>query len=148
MTDLIKVLVDTSDTNGEYIAVDVITAPGGGMPFLHTHPSQETFYILEGEHEIYRQDDDGNKIAIPAGPGSVVHVPNGAPHGYSNVGDTPGKVIMMYDGVGNMDAFFAELGIPVKHLDNPPVPDGPPDMAYILGVCARHNVEFLEAPPA
>ncbi len=146
--DLVKVLVDRNDTNGDYVAFETITNPGGGMPILHTHPSQETFYILEGQHEIYRQDEAGNKIAVQASPGSVVHVPSNAPHGYANTDSKQGKMIMIMDGVGKMDDFFAEIGIPVEDLNNLPTPDGPPDMEWLVGVCTRYGMTFVETPLA
>ena len=145
--DLVKVLVTRKDTHDAYVAFETITNPGGGMPILHTHPAQETFFVLEGKHEIYRQDEDGSKLEIQAGPGSVVHVPGNAPHGYTNVDDKQGRVIMILDGVGKMDDFFAEIGIPVEDLNNPPTAEGPPDMAWLIGVCTRYGMTFVEAPP-
>lgn len=146
--DLMKILVSRQETNGVYVVVEVSTNPGGGMPLLHKHPAQETFYILAGHFEIYRQDDQGHKVAIPAGPGTAVHIPNNAPHGFANVGDTPGRLVLVFDGVGKMDEFFAEIGIPVEDENNLPVVAGPPDMEALLQVCARYNIAFLEGPPA
>lgn len=146
--DLMTILLTRADTDDQYILVEIVSPPGGGMPMLHVHPAQESFYIVEGNFEFYRQDADGNKVTIPAAAGSTLHAPGNAPHAFSNVGDTPGKIIMTLDAVGKMDDFFAEIGIPVEDPANPPVPDGPPDMEALLEVCARYNIHFLEAPPA
>ncbi|MCB0196429.1 MAG: hypothetical protein KDJ65_31035, partial [Anaerolineae bacterium] len=89
-----------------------------------------------------------HKFATPAPAGSMVHVPGGIPHGFRNIGDTVGKVMMTFEPAGNMELFFEEIGIPVADKAHPPTPDGPPDMEALLKVCAKYNIYFMEAPPA
>jgi len=146
--DLMTILLTRAETDDQYILVEIVSPPGGGMPMLHTHPAQERFHMLEGSFEIYGQDAEGNKVTVPATAGSTLHAPSNAPHAFTNVGDRPGKIIMTLDAVGKMDDFFTEIGIPVEDPANPPAPDGPPDMEALLAVCARYNIHFLEAPPA
>ena len=148
LNELMTVLVSGQETEDKYAMVESVTQPGDGVPLLHTHPQQETFHILEGNYEIYGRDTTGNKYATPAPAGSVIHVPSGAPHGYLNVGDTPGEVLLIFEPAGNMEVFFEEVGIPVEDQTNPPVLDDPPDMEALLQVCARYNIHFVEAPPA
>lgn len=148
LNELMTVLLSGKETEEKYAMVESITQPGDGVALLHTHPQQETFHVLEGSYEIYGQDEEGNKYATPAPAGSVVHVPGGVPHGFLNVGDTPGKVLLTFEPAGNMEVFFKEIGIPVEDLDNPPAPAGPPDMETLLKVCARYGIHFVEAPPA
>lgn len=145
--DLMRILVDRGQTNGRYISVEATTSPGAGMPILHTHPAHETFHILEGDYEIYRRDAEGNKYAILASAGDVVHIPGNEPHGFTVVGDTAGKVLMMIDGEGRMDDFFGEIGIPVADENNLPVLNGPPDMEALVAICTRYGINFVEAPP-
>ena len=145
--DLFRILVDRGQTNGRYITAEATTSPGGGMPILHSHATYETFHILEGEYEFYRQDAEGNKYAIPAKVGDVVHIPGNAPHGFTVVGDTAGKALMMMDGSERMDDFFAEIGIPVEDENNLPVLDGSPDMEALIAICTRYGMTFVEAPP-
>jgi len=146
--DLMTILLTRAETDNQYILVEIVSPPGGGVPLLHVHPAQETFYIVDGNFEFYKQDASGNKVAIPATAGSTIHVPSNASHGFTNVGNSPGKIIMTLDAVGKMDDFFTEIGIPVEDPANPPVPDGPPDMEALLEVCARYDIHFLETPPA
>lgn len=145
--DLFRILVNRGETDDHYIMVEAETGPGGGMPILHTHPASETFYVLAGQYEIYRRNEEGEKVAIPVTAGETAHVPGGAPHGFANVGEAPGKVLMVMDGAGEMDDFFAEIGIPVEDENNLPVVDGPPDMEALIAVCARYGMEFVERPP-
>lgn len=148
LSELMTVRLSGNETADKYAMVESITQPGDGVPLLHTHPQQETFHVLEGSYEIYGRDEAGNKYATPAPAGSVVHVPGGVPHGFLNVGDTPGKVLLTFEPAGNMEVFFKEIGIPVENKANPPMIDGPPDMEALLKVCAKYNIHFVEAPPA
>ena len=79
--------------------------------------------------------------------GMTVHVPGGAPHGYLNIGDVPGKIMLTTEPAG-MDAFFEDLGVPIVDPANPPMPEGPPDMEALLKTCAKYDIHFVEAPPA
>ena len=145
--DLMRVLVNRADSNGHYIVVEAETSPKGGMPILHTHPAGETFYVQSGQFEIYRRDEAGRKYGVPLGAGQSAHIPGGEPHGFANVGATPGTLLMILDGVGRMDDFFAEIGIPVEDEGNLPVIEGPPDMEALMSVCARYDIAFVEGPP-
>ena len=84
-TDIITVKVTGADTDGKYLIVEAVSPPGSGPSFLHTHPPQETFHVLEGAYEIYGRNAEG-KYAVSATPGMMVHVPGGEPHGFKNVG--------------------------------------------------------------
>jgi hypothetical protein len=64
--DIVTFKLSATETNSAYSLVEIISAPGGGPAFLHTHVPQETFWILEGDYEIYGQDTNGKKYAISA----------------------------------------------------------------------------------
>jgi mannose-6-phosphate isomerase-like protein (cupin superfamily) len=57
--------------------------PGSG-PSLHTHPYEEVLIVLEGEATLLGGDED-----VVAGPGDIVIIPSGEPHGFVNSGDGP-----------------------------------------------------------
>jgi quercetin dioxygenase-like cupin family protein len=103
--EVVEVKLSAADTAGAYALFEVHSPPGSGVPALHTHPSQETFYVLEGEYELYAAGPDGPQ-AVQATPGSVAHVPAGAPHGYKNVGETPGRVLAIFEPPGRMQELF------------------------------------------
>jgi len=139
--DLITFKITDHQTGGRYAILDVITPPLSGPPDLHTHPPQETLYILEGEYEIYGLRMDG-LYTIKATAGSVVHIPGGVPHNYKNVSDTPGRALLVFSPAG-MEQFFAELGLPVPDKANPPVLAGPPDMDRFIAICHKYQVEVV-----
>jgi quercetin dioxygenase-like cupin family protein len=143
----VTILLPSALTGGRVSVVEVQTGPGQGVPFLHTHPGAETFYALEGTFEIYGQDEHGAKRAHPLPTGAVAHVASMAPHGYANVGPTPGRLLMVFHGENQMEAFFREIGVPMDDPAHPPVVDGPPDADRLMAVLAAHNLTFVEAPP-
>ncbi len=139
--DLVTFKVTGHQTGGEYNLFEVIVPPLSGPPALHTHPPQETFYVLEGEFEITGLGADG-PYAIRATAGSVVHVPKGVPHNYKNVGTIPGRVLLIFSPT-EMEQFFAELGAPVTDKANLPVLDGPSDMDRMMAIFKKHQIELV-----
>jgi quercetin dioxygenase-like cupin family protein len=49
--ELLTLKVTNAQTDGAITVIELQTQPGGGPP-LHTHPSSESFTILEGEFEF------------------------------------------------------------------------------------------------
>jgi quercetin dioxygenase-like cupin family protein len=80
----LRLIADPGDDAGQVDDLTVIiedVAPGDQIP-LHRHPIDEVVVIVSGEGEIRL----GSKT-FSVGPGSVVFVPAGAPHGTRNTGD-------------------------------------------------------------
>ena len=63
-----------------------------GIVGRHTHPGEESTYILEGNVLI---EIDG-KAPMTLGPGETFFVPAGVIHGGKNVGKTPAKLLATY----------------------------------------------------
>jgi mannose-6-phosphate isomerase-like protein (cupin superfamily) len=64
--------------------------PGQG-PRLHHHPHDETFVILDGHVRVRA----GNEI-LDGGPGDIVTGPAGAPHGFTNSGPGPARLVCIH----------------------------------------------------
>jgi len=62
--DIVTFKLSAAETNSAYSLIEIISVPGGGPASLHTHSPQETFWILEGDYEIYGRDENGKKYAI------------------------------------------------------------------------------------
>lgn len=144
--ELITVNLAGEETAGAYAIIEVSTVPQGGPAFLHTHPQQETFYIAEGEYEVYGCNDEG-KYAMRAAAGDILHVPGGAPHGFKNIGSTMGRVLQVLEPAGGMEILFVEGGTLVVDTASPPVPAGPPDMERLGRLFEQYKLVFLEPPP-
>lgn len=64
--------------------------PGDG-PELHRHPYDETFIIQEGR-VLVRVGDE----TIEGGPGDIVVGPAGLPHGFTNAGPGPARLVCIH----------------------------------------------------
>lgn len=145
--DVVTVKLPGEQAGGHYFLTEIRSVPGGGPAFLHTHVPQETFWILEGDYEVYGQDDEGEKYAIEAEPGSTVHVPGNVPHGFRNVGDTMGRLLALYAPVVHQPEFFEEIGVPMASSLDPMPVDQMPSNERILEVLAKHEMRLLEDLP-
>lgn len=146
--DIVILKLSAAETNGAYAMVQSISAPGGGAAFLHTHNSQETFWILEGDYELYGQDENGEKCAIPASAGATIHVPANVPHGYRNVGKTTGRILTMLEPANNMIDFFLDVGVPMESATDPLPLDKMPSPERIEAALEKHKIVMLEDPGA
>jgi quercetin dioxygenase-like cupin family protein len=139
--ETIHVLGDTLRFMGALAGTDlhvleITVPPGSGTP-PHRHASVEIFRVNAGEI-TFGLFDEGPPRFVTAGPGTVVTVPSGAAHNYTNNG--PGRAAMSVVLQASMIAFFRDVGTPA-----PPPPGPPPAEAIerLLAGCARHGIEIL-----
>ncbi|NVK43525.1 MAG: cupin domain-containing protein [Oceanospirillaceae bacterium] len=115
-----------------YTICDNIVPPESGAGY-HRHPTyDETFIICEG-HFDFRLDDKLLKL----GPGDVVFVPRGTPHGFVSTGPEEGRQILISSPGGIFDALVAEAtaldtGSPSR-----------PAAADAKAIATKYGVEFL-----
>lgn len=145
--DVVTFKITGEDSDHAYFLTEIVSVPGGGPAFLHTHIPQETFWILEGEYEVYGQDENGEKYAIGATPGTTVHVPGNVPHGFKNVGETTGKLLALYAPVVHQTEFFREIGVAMESSLSEMPFDQMPSNERILEVLAKHEMRLLEDLP-
>jgi quercetin dioxygenase-like cupin family protein len=69
---------------GAGVCLIFVDVPPGGGPSLHRHPYEEVFVVQEGRARFLVGGGERE-----AGPGEVVIVPAGEPHGFVNCGDGP-----------------------------------------------------------
>lgn len=145
--DVVTFKITSAESDNAYFLTEISSPPGGGPSFLHTHIPQETFWILEGDYEVYGQDDDGEKYSIAAPVGSTIHVPGNVPHGFKNVGDTPGRLLALYAPSAHQHEFFKEIGVPMESSLDPAPVDQMPSNDRILEVLSKHRMQLLEDLP-
>jgi len=95
--------IKSSATNGVFSVMEFVTPPGKGVA-LHVHEREdELVYLLEGEIEVTL----GNQ-KMKAVPGVMALLPRGIPHGYTNIGNKPSRLL---DTIlpGQFDNYFVEL---------------------------------------
>jgi len=100
----LTVKVSGADTGGAYTAIEVRTAVDAG-PSLHVHHVEnEWFYALEGEYDI----QVGTQI-FHLKPGGSVYGPKLVPHTWHDVGETAGRMLVVAQPAGHLEAFAKDL---------------------------------------
>jgi mannose-6-phosphate isomerase-like protein (cupin superfamily) len=123
-------------TGGAFSLSEALVSPGGGPP-PHIHNAEdEAFVVLEGELLL---EVDGRTIPAPVG--TVLYVPKGTRHGFTNVGTTPARMLFLYTPAG-MERMFQEIGTPARSGTIAPAP-GPEDIAKLLSVASKYHFEIL-----
>jgi quercetin dioxygenase-like cupin family protein len=101
--------VDPGDARGQVTTLGIITeqiARGDRIP-LHTHDVDEAVTILDGTADA-RLGDETRRV----GPGTVIFIPAGVPHGTANAGDQPLQI----------HAVFPATSIEIAMLERNPAP--------------------------
>lgn len=127
LTHTITWKITTSDTDGQYAMFEMLDRAGGGAP-VHSHPWEETFYILTGELEILIEGD-----REVCGAGAVVHIPANAVHSFQVVSPVAQALVIMAP--GNAEAFYREASAKLTTL--------PPDMLVMKEIADKYNLQLL-----
>jgi mannose-6-phosphate isomerase-like protein (cupin superfamily) len=108
--DAITVKADTRSTNGSLTVLELLVAPRSG-PALHIHLREdEVWWVLEGDFRFKAGD-----TMLRASAGGMAFGPRGLPHNFQNIGDTPGRLLIVTSpsGVERFFEQFAALPSPV-----------------------------------
>lgn len=96
--------VSAQDNDGLFLAIENSFHAKGGPP-RHLHRDQdEWFYALEGEFIIEIGQD---RFTLQAG--DSVLAPRNIPHVWAFVGETHGKMLIVFTPAGKMEDFFREV---------------------------------------
>ncbi len=123
--------------------------PPGFDVGAHRHgEAEELFYLLEGELDLLafepkaRTEGDwtawesaGGTRVVRGGPGSLMFVPAGCPHAFTNPGTAPARMLFLVTPSGH-EQYLEELA---GLLGRP----GPPDPSAVAAIRARHDIEQL-----
>lgn len=134
---LYEVLV-TGEESGGNVTVMRMTAPAGTGAPPHTHPGDETLYVLAGEIDVHIDND-----VIHARPGAQFYFPAGTREYFEAVTDA--TVLVNYL-PGGIDKFFVEVGEPALTREIPPPSAEPPDFERIVRTAATYGMN-IEVPP-
>lgn len=120
------------------LSVVEVCSSEGRATGLHTDPSNETFYVLEGEL-LFHVAGDEHRV----GAGATVTVRRGVPHAFLVVSETARFLVM--NTPGTQDSFFRAGGAPAHSRD---LADAPaPDLERTMAAAREHGIEFLGPPP-
>jgi mannose-6-phosphate isomerase-like protein (cupin superfamily) len=143
--DLVTLKTVGADTGGAYAVWEDTVPPRGGPPPHVHHREDESFYVLEGEFEFFRQGE----APLRAAAGDWVRTPRGVAHTFTNVGQTTGRLLAVAVPAG-MERFLAAVGRPVAAGEAPAPRAGPPppeQVAHVVRTAQQYGVEIFAPPP-
>jgi mannose-6-phosphate isomerase-like protein (cupin superfamily) len=129
--DSVDIKTDTNNTNGSMTVMEFVIAPKNG-PRLHTHVREdEVWYVLEGDFRFKA----GNEI-FETSTGGMAFGPRGTPHNFQNVGDTPGRLLVL----------TAPSGAERLFEDYTKLLPGPVDPDVVAALGHTYWIEFVGPP--
>ena len=152
---LARMKLDGDQTAGRFALFEEVL-PHGAAPPLHSHPQDETFYILEGELTAWLVEpelaDDGSEPpawvktrAHRCSIGDVVFAPRGTPHTFRVESDTARMLVLSTPaGIEKMVRGLAE---PAQWPWLQPPPDGPRVPLERIASVERQTGMVRHGPP-
>jgi len=129
--DSVTIKADTHTTNGSLTVLELVIGPKMG-PALHKHLREdELWYVLEGDFRFKAGD-----AMLHASAGGMAFGPRGTPHCFQNIGDAPGRLLVITTPSG-LERFFEEFA---ERLP------GPADPEMLAAVGHANWVEFVGPP--
>ncbi len=129
----VRYLLTGAETGGELTQWIETTPPGVGPPPHYHEREDETFLVLEGRVEFFRND-----VWTEVPVGTSVYMPRHEVHAFRNCGSTPLKMLISTMPSG-FEVFFSRCA---EVFAEP----GEPDMARLLAISAEHGIHFM--PPS
>ena len=124
-------------SEGKFSLVEVVVPRGRATP-LHRDPSDETFYILDGELLFHI---DGTERT--AGAGDTLAVRRGVPHAFTVTSESARFLVL--NTPGTHDKYFRDGGEPAANADFDAAP--PPNPAKLEASSRKHGIEMLGPAP-
>ncbi|GAA4828989.1 cupin domain-containing protein [Algivirga pacifica] len=126
--DHITIKLTGKDTNGLFTLVEQNNPPGTVVPpHIHTR-EDEVFQVIEGMVEFHFEE----QIHVLQS-GDSIFLPRNHMHFFKVLGEQPAKVSLSIFPAGIED-MFEELAT---------LPEGPPDIEKVKGICSRYGVSIL-----
>jgi mannose-6-phosphate isomerase-like protein (cupin superfamily) len=133
MGGMVTVKAATKQTNGSLTVLEFLIGPKQG-PALHTHLREdELWYVIEGDFRFKAGD-----AMLRASTGGMAFGPRGMPHAFQNIGDTPGRLLVITTPSG-LERFFEEFAALVS---------GPATPGALTAVSRANWLEFIGPPVA
>jgi mannose-6-phosphate isomerase-like protein (cupin superfamily) len=111
--DVVTIKAATRQTNGALTVLELLIGPKQG-PALHTHLREdELWYVIEGD---FRFKAGGAMLRASAG--GMAFGPRGTPHCFQNIGDAPGRLLVVTTPSG-LERFFEQFAALLPGLVSP-----------------------------
>jgi uncharacterized cupin superfamily protein len=115
-------------SGGAAVLVQIVPPAGGPPPHLH-RDTDEFFYVLEGELDVWIANRRTKLVA-----GMSATLPRGVVHAFTNPARKPARVLVVVT-PGDGAAFFDDMDRERPRL--------PADMDKLEAIVARHDLELV-----
>ena len=130
----------TGDQTGGRFALWEGVLPHGASPPLHSHPQDETFYVLEGRVTVWIESERRE-----CGPGAAAFAPGGVPHSF-RVESSTARMVFLSTPAGIED-YVQALAEPAAWPWLQPPSDGPRLPAERVAEVERQLGMLRHGPP-
>ncbi|NQY04706.1 MAG: cupin domain-containing protein [Flavobacteriaceae bacterium] len=114
---------------------------------MHTHTSEETFYVLEGAVTFSYWDEANQKIvSFTGGPGAIAHIDANVPHMYKNAGESPSRLVAALSNGSNIVDFFMKFAVEKNEGDAVPTPPTADQLAVFATEAEAHGIYAWTQP--
>ena len=111
--DMVTDKAATRQTNGSLTVLELVIGPKKG-PALHTHLREdELWYVIDGDFRF-----KAGSAMLRASTGGMAFGPRGTPHAFQNIGETPGRLLVITTPSG-LERFFEEFAALLSGSANP-----------------------------
>ena len=101
--DVVTIKAATRQTNGSLTVMELVISPKKG-PALHAHLREdELWYVFDGDFRFKAGD-----AMLRVSTGGMAFGPRGTPHAFQNIGETPGRLLVITTPSG-LERFFEEF---------------------------------------
>jgi quercetin dioxygenase-like cupin family protein len=129
----------TADSD-DYCIMQGTMPPGSFVP-IHSHPDEESFFVLSGTMQVWLPESKPNQWKEVVS-GDFFHVPKDIKHAWKNDGDIPAIGIVVT--TARLGQFFLEIGRPLKAGEQLP-PPSPEDLQHFLEATNRYGHWLADA---
>ena len=102
----VEFLTSPSEADAVYCVMLGVVPPGVAIP-LHSHPDEESFYMLSGEVQALSERPSGFDW-LNVEEGAFLHVPSSAKHAFRNKSNEP--AVQLITTTPKIGKFFQEIG--------------------------------------
>jgi quercetin dioxygenase-like cupin family protein len=133
-------LTPPSNADADYSVMFGTILPNVSVP-LHSHPDDESFYLLSGVVQVLIQQEDNVKW-VEAKAGDFIHITKDTKHAWKNTSDKPVEGVITT--TARIGKFFQEVRKPVIDVKplSPPMRE---ELQHFMQVAAKYG-HWLGSP--
>jgi mannose-6-phosphate isomerase-like protein (cupin superfamily) len=133
----------TEDTSGELFESTNWLDPRMPAPPRHVHPNEESFEVLEGSLEVWK---DGKWTTVR--PGETATAPAGTAHTFRNASNEPATIITRFRPAFRSEAYFRDMHKLIQEGKIKRLPPKEPRSAiYASMLISEYSDEWRDRPP-